>query len=137
MRQDSRVASLVRGLLAVGLVSLFAASPAFAGHWGRRGGNGNCFPDPGPGVGQYYSEGPCAPEGTGMYPSPHWVPPHVGHTYYTTPVLAPHAHMHRHWTVAPRTLVWHHGLGVCRPTIYPLAGGRPVVWPQIENVGQP
>lgn len=136
MRQGFRVASLVRGLLAAGLVSVLAASAAQAGEcgWGR---NARCFPNPGPGVGQYYSDGPCAPEGAAMYPSPYWTPPYVGHTYYTTPVLAPHAHMHRHWTVGHRTVVWHHGLGVRRPDVYPLAGGRPPVWPKIENVGQP
>jgi hypothetical protein len=44
---------------------------------------------------QYYTQG--AGQSTAeMYPSPHWVPPHVGHTYGTYQPLMPHEFMYQH-----------------------------------------
>ncbi len=44
---------------------------------------------------QYYTQG-ASQTTAGMYPSPHWVPVHVGHTYNTYQPLMPHEMMYQH-----------------------------------------
>ena len=44
---------------------------------------------------QYYTQG-AGQTTAGMYPAPHWVPAHVGHTYGTYQPLMPHEMMYQH-----------------------------------------
>lgn len=45
---------------------------------------------------QYYTPPGPSLVTAAMYPAPHWVPPHVGHTYYTYQPLMPHEMMYQH-----------------------------------------
>jgi len=44
---------------------------------------------------QYYTQG-ASQTTAGIYPAPHWVPVHVGHTYNTYQPLMPHEMMYQH-----------------------------------------
>ncbi len=45
---------------------------------------------------QYYTQPGASTVEAGMYPAPHYVPSHVGHTYYTYQPLMPHEMMYQH-----------------------------------------
>lgn len=45
---------------------------------------------------QYYTPDGASQATAGMYPAPHWVPGHVGGTYYTYQPLQPHEMMYQH-----------------------------------------
>src|SRR5262245_27410204 len=44
----------------------------------------------------YYTPPGASQVTAGMYPAPYWVPPNVGHTYYTYQPLMPHEMMYEH-----------------------------------------
>jgi hypothetical protein len=44
----------------------------------------------------YYTQPGASQVTAGMYPAPYWVPPNVGHTYYTYQPLMPHELMYEH-----------------------------------------
>ncbi len=45
---------------------------------------------------QYYTQPGASQVTAGAYNAPHWVPSHVGHTYYTYQPLMPHEMMYQH-----------------------------------------
>ena len=45
---------------------------------------------------QYYTQPGASTVQAGMYMAPHYVPPHVGHTYYTYQPIMPHEMMYVH-----------------------------------------
>jgi hypothetical protein len=45
---------------------------------------------------QYYVPNNCGGPAAELYPAPHYVPPHVGHVYYTYQPLYPHEFLYNH-----------------------------------------
>jgi hypothetical protein len=72
-------------MMAVWSVSAASVSAQF----GEGNSPNNLFP-------QYYTQPGASLTTAAMYPAPHWVPSHVGHTYYTYQPLMPHEMLYQH-----------------------------------------
>ncbi len=63
----------------------------------------------------YYVPPTCGGGGAQMYLAPHYVPPHVGHTYYTYQPLMPHEMLYKHHRSYHR--YYNEGRGLTRTSV--------------------
>lgn len=76
----------------------------------------------------YFTQGNCNRANAQMYLSPHPIPPHVGHTFYTYQPLYPHHYMFRHRDR------YHNYYDFGRGTNRTRVSYRPSAYQLIENV---
>jgi hypothetical protein len=64
---------------------------------------------------QYYVPNNCGGPAAELYPAPHYVPPHVGHVYYTYQPLYPHEFLYDHHRTYHR--YYDNGRGLTRTSV--------------------